>query len=679
MSAQEGHMTALSPSDLAMFAKIGVGPDLLTMAKVRRVNDGEARELLALNGASGDMAGIFFPYNNWKTGYRHTGRVRRDNPEIEDGKPKNKYMSGYGDRRHLYFAPSATAELEDTTIPIIVVEAEKSVLAITALTERTGKRLLPVATGGCFGWRGRIGKTDGPNGERVDEVGPLPDLEVCKGRSVYVLFDSNAATNPKVQHARRELIKALRKIKADAHLLHLPASENVNGPDDFIAAKGDAAFLALFQSELIVDKDGKVRGLLSNAITMLRESAEWNGVLAFNEFTLYITTERPAPWQQRAGANWTDYDNSRTTEWLQRHDVLINTPVTAEAVQTVARENRFHPVRDYLQDLKWDRTPRLETWLTDYLGAADSPFLRAVGPRWLVSAVARIFQPGCQCDHTLLLEGPQGIRKSTALQTLAGDEWFTDHISDLGGKDSRIELHGKWIIEFSELAAVRRGELERVKAFLTARIDNFRAPYARCCEAVPRSCVFAASVNDVTPFTDPTGSRRFWPVRCGRINIEALKADRNELWAEAAARYESGEVWWLDTDELNEAATLEQDQRYAPGPWDEEILEWLKNPIARMVDGTQDGDVITPPFHSSASRVTVADILIHVVHKPIDRWDQKDANQVVRCLTHAGWERKQMRTGPRTDDRRSWFYVSPSGVGHQSGHQSGHQFQVNEE
>jgi hypothetical protein len=651
----------LSERDLKMFADLRIPRELLERAGVKRVTDIEARELLALNGANGDMQGLFFPYVSLKTGYRHAARVRRDHPEIEGGKPKNKYMSGFGDRRHLYFGPGAVAMIEDITIPAILVEAEKSVLAIAASSERTGKRFLVGAMGGCFGWRGRVGKIDGPNGERVDEVGLLPDVkEYCAGRTVFVCLDSNVSSNPSVRIAERGLTAELRKLKADVRIVRVPASESINGPDDLIGKMGDAAFLELLKnaSAALTAKDGSAKCLLANAITVLRESPEWQGVLAFNEFSLYVTTQKPAPWQKQAGANWTDYDDSRTTEWLQHHGVLVHTPVTAEAVQTVAKDNTFHPVRDYLSRLSWDRTPRLDHWLTTYLGAQDSPFIRAAGPRWMISAVARIFKPGCQADHTLLLEGTQGIRKSTALQTLAGDEWFTDHISDLGSKDSRIELHGKWIIEFSELAAVRRGEVEKVKAFLTARVDHFRMPYGRRSEAVPRSCVFAASVNDATPFTDPTGSRRFWPVRCGTIRIEALRADRGQLWAEAYERYRTGEVWWLDSDELNEAARLEQDERYQPGVWDDEILDWLENPQARAVDRTQDGDIISLPFDSSVGRVTIPDILIHVIRKPIDRWDQKDANQVSRCLTHAGWERKQVRVG----NTRKWFYVNLSPV-----------------
>jgi putative DNA primase/helicase len=324
-----------------------------------------------------------------------------------------------------------------------------------------------------------------------------------------------------VRAARRDLARVLLKIEADVRVLNLPQGAG-NGPDDFLAVKGDAALEALFETGMLATKDGSTRSLLTNAIALLRESPEWTGVLAYNEFNLYVTTKNPAPWQKAGGDNWTDYDDSRATEWLQRHEVLVTTPVTAEAVQTVAKENRFHPVRDYLNGLEWDQTSRLDNWLSGYLGVDPTPFTKAVGARWMISAVARIFKPGCQADYTLLLEGPQGIQKSTALQTLAGADWFTDHISDLGGKDSRIELHGKWVIEFSELASVRRGELERVKAFLTARVDHFRQPYGRRSEAVPRSCVFAASVNDTTPFTDPTGNRRFWPVRCGGIAIGAL-------------------------------------------------------------------------------------------------------------------------------------------------------------
>lgn len=190
---------------------------------------------------------------------------------------------------------------------------------------------------------------------------------------------------------------------------------------------------------MILTGDGKPKACLANAITALRYDPAWWGVLAFNEFSLYTVTKKPAPWQQSAGVNWTDYDDSRAADWLQHIGIMVSSKVAAEAAQTVAKENRFHPVRDYLQGITWDGQNRLDTWLSTYLGTDENPFTRAIGARWLISSVARIYRPGCQVDHTLLLEGPQGIRKSSSLRTLAGDEWFTDHISDLGSKDSRIE------------------------------------------------------------------------------------------------------------------------------------------------------------------------------------------------------------------------------------------------
>ncbi len=406
-----------------------------------------------------------------------------------------------------------------------------------------------------------------------------------------------------------------------------------------------------FSELLIKTKEGTPKAILANAITMLRFHRDWEGVLAFNDFSLYTVTKKPTEWQKSAGANWTDYDDSLTANWLQHFGVLVNSKVAGEAVQTVAKENRFHPVKDYLKSVTWDGTLRLERWLITYLGAEDTDFIRAIGPRWLVSAVARIFRPGCQVDHTLLLEGPQGIRKSTALRILASDEWFADHISELGSKDSRIELHGKWVFEIGELDRVRRGELERVKAFLTARTDHFRVPYGRRAEDVPRSCVFAASTNDQTPLTDESGNRRFWPVRCGAIDTQALTRDRDQLWAEAYKRYQEGSPWWLDTQELNDAARKEQDQRYDVGVWDEVILAWLDDPKQRSeTDGAQ---LPIEPFDSTRDAVTITDLLVHAIGKPVDRCTQADRNQVARCLIHDGWTRKRYGAGDR---RGKWFY-----------------------
>ena len=224
----------------------------------------------------------------------------------------------------------------------------------------------------------------------------------------------------------------------------------------------------------------------------------------------------------------------------------------------VARDIMHHPVRERLNGLKWDGTARLDSWLTDYLGVEPATgydaeksqahrYTSEVGLRWLISAVARVYQPGCKADHCLILEGPQGVGKSTAAATLAlEDAWFADEIADLGTKDSAQDLRGKWIIELGELSALKRGEIERVKAFMSRKVDHYRPSYGRRSQDFPRQCVFIGITNADAYLGDETGGRRFWPVKVGKIDLEKLKADREQLWAEAVAAYRAGEKWWLD-------------------------------------------------------------------------------------------------------------------------------------
>jgi hypothetical protein len=658
----------LTPADLQMFDRLGIGLELLARAGIERVTDQEARQKFGLNG-TGDNAGIVFPYVD-AVGIRRTCRLRRDHPDMEDGKPVKKYLVPYRDRRHAYIVPGDHNLGQDAGIPVVLVEAEKSTLALRAFADRTSRQLLPIALGGCWAWRARIGKVENSKGERVDEVGPLLELGICRdGRKVYVLLDANCASNPAVQAARNALVRQLLQQKADVHVLDLPGLDGVNGPDDFLGLYGDDAMAKLLDApsskmadwrSLLIYRQTKStpprpERLLANAMTALRYAPEWHSVLGFNEFSQQVVTHRPTPWGKEVGSSWADADDSLATEWLQREaDIFVGSNTVAEAVQTIARENGFHPVRNYLKSLLWDKVSRIDTWLMDFLGGADSQFIRAVGSRWLISAVARVFQPGCQADHVLLLEGPQGARKSSALRALVGDEWFADHIADLGSKDSRLDLLGKWIIEMSELASMRRAEIEKVKAFLTARTDHFRPPYGRRAVDVPRQNVFAASTNEEQPFVDSSGNRRFWPVRCGEIDVDGIRQNRDQLWAEAYHRFKQGEAWWLDTPELNQLAQQEQDERYEPGVWDDIILEWADDPHQR--DDLSNGIIIpVDPWNGSEpGKVTISDILIHAIGKDKDRLTQIDRNQVSRCLTHDGWRPQQERRGSL---RGKWFYV----------------------
>jgi hypothetical protein len=235
----------LTEADLRLFVQLRIPSDLLEAAGIERVSDREAREVFGFRHR-GNLAGIAIPYFlPWNGKYRVTARLRRDHPEMEKGKPKDKYISAYGDTRHLYFPPGARELLVFKGTPLVFVEAEKSALALLAWSERVNRKLLPIGTGGCWGWRGRIGKTTDQSGTRVDELGPVSDLECARNREAYILFDANSATNQKVQAARREFARELQRVSATVHVLNLPVGE-WNGPDDYLAAKIDEDMVAIF-------------------------------------------------------------------------------------------------------------------------------------------------------------------------------------------------------------------------------------------------------------------------------------------------------------------------------------------------------------------------------------------------------------------------------------------------
>jgi predicted P-loop ATPase len=386
---------------------------------------------------------------------------------------------------------------------------------------------------------------------------------------------------------------------------------------------------------------GPILAVLANAITALRLAPEWAGVLAFNEFSLGTVALNPAPWGgDPTGGEWTDHEDRLTADWLQHVGVFVSVEVAGQAVQTVAKDRTFHPVRKYLDSLKWDGTKRIDTWLRLYLGAEANDYTAAVGARWLISAVARIHQPGVKADCCLILEGVQGLKKSTALKTIAGD-WFTDEIADLGSKDAAMQTRGVWIIEIAELDGMSRSEVSKIKSFMSRSTDRFRPPYGKRLIESPRQCVFAGSVNHSNYLRDETGGRRFWPVTCTSIRIDELARDHDQLWAEARDRYVSGAPWWLDSVELNRLAQQEQADRYDGDPWDESVTSWLQSPSQRYDDAGQ----ALQPFTSDSQSVTIADVLNHCIGKPQDQWSQSDKNRVARCLRSLGFERYKARYG----------------------------------
>jgi predicted P-loop ATPase len=330
----------------------------------------------------------------------------------------------------------------------------------------------------------------------------------------------------------------------------------------------------LWTTLLQLNNSGKPIGNLRNVLVALRHAPDWRGVLAFDVFSNLVLTRQPPPWSDYNVERWGDDEDTATVEWFQEQGINAAISVIGRAIQRVAKENPFHPVRQYLNGLRWDKKSRIDTWLADYLGAKDSPYVRAVGSRFLISAVARIEKPGCQVDTMLILEGAQGILKSTSLKTLTAP-WFADSLSKVGSKDASMEVAGAWLIEVSELDALSKAGNSAIKSFITRRHDRFRPPYGKRIVEQPRQLVFAGTTNASNYLKDPTGARRFWPVACGKIDLKRLERDRGQLWAEAVVRFQKGYVWHLETPELEALASVEQEMRFQLDPWEPDVREWL--------------------------------------------------------------------------------------------------------
>ena len=403
-----------------------------------------------------------------------------------------------------------------------------------------------------------------------------------------------------------------------------------------------------WRADLLTKGDsGEVRACETNAIAILCHDERLAGKLSWDAFACRLCWSGEPPWgdDERPSAllpTWQDEDATRLQAWLHRSwGVRLAATALHAVAHVVGRRAERHPVREWLSGLRWDATVRLDHWLATYLGALDTDFAQAVGVRWMISAVARVMQPGCQVDHMLVLEGPQGRRKSTALRTLTGPAWYTDRISDPGVKDSAEELPGMWIAEYSDLATLRRADVEAIKAFITRRSDRYRPSYGRSIVEQPRQCVFAATTNESTYLADPTGGRRFWPVSVGTINIAALERDREQLWAEAYARFSSGESWWLEDDAHVALATEEQDRRYTGDPWELPALTWLARPEVQHRFAEQGG-------------VTTVDVLL-ALDVEVPKQDRTCQMRVAALLKRAGWGRERKRCG----GVRTYVYSPP--------------------
>jgi len=324
--------------------------------------------------------------------------------------------------------------------------------------------------------------------------------------------------------------------------------------------------------------DGRPYANLRNALIILGDDERWKDTIRFDEMRRLVVLHDAGEW-------WpiTDAHVSRIQAEIQKDSLpTLSRDVMHQAIDAHAADHPFHPVRHYLDGLVWDGTARIETWLPQYLGAVDSRYSRAVGKMFLIAMVARIFKPGCKADYMLILEGPQGARKSTACSILGG-EWFSDGLPDIcAGKDASQHLNGKWLIEVSEMSAMDKADAVALKAFVTRTEERYRPAYGRKEVIEPRQCCFIGTTNKSAYLRDETGGRRFWPVKVGQIDTDGLGAARDQLFAEAVEYYCAGQSWWPDG--LAESwIRPEQEARYEADAWESAIAGYLQGRTETLI------------------------------------------------------------------------------------------------
>lgn len=303
---------------------------------------------------------------------------------------------------------------------------------------------------------------------------------------------------------------------------------------------------------------------MTNLMLCLKGIPEFGRNLRFNEFSYRV---------EWGGEPFEEYQLVDAKLILESHEIETNDKDLLPAIVRHARENAYHPVRDYLNSLQWDGTKRLEKWMQLCLGVEDSIYTRAVGRKMLIAAVARAYTPGCKVDTMLVLEGPQGLRKSSAIAALFGNDWTAESVNLFDQHNKMVmAMMGAWCVELAEFVAALKRDQNMVKGLISMKSDKVVLPYAKMSTNHARQCVFIGTINpgQFGYLTDATGNRRYWPVSCTKIDLDLIRERRDQLWAEAVAEFEGGAEWWLDDGE--DALAVEQAAKREESDVWEEIL-----------------------------------------------------------------------------------------------------------
>lgn len=398
---------------------------------------------------------------------------------------------------------------------------------------------------------------------------------------------------------------------------------------------------------LVYTDKGDLKPMVRNVMTVLLNHPDWKRVFAFDAFTKRIVKKvRPPLTDLQLDENgmppkdwWKDgwlrdVDEIETAAWFGESHTFasaIPTSIAREAILAVAERRLFHPVRDYLDSLKWDGEDRLAEFFSDYCNVPRSETIAGFAKNFFIQAVARIYDPGCKADLMLVLEGEQGARKSTLAATLAGIGAYADVGTGPSDKDFFQIIQGVWLVEISEMASFAKAENSHIKRAISVAIDRFRKSYGHNVEDFKRECVFFGTANNSDWQKDETGGRRYMPVWVGEIDIDGVKQVRDQLWAEAVHRYSKGEPHWI----LPEGASQAQDDRHVSDVWTEPVVRWLNGKRQSSLDTNQG---------MAKEVVTVSQVLTWALDVEIKKQDRSAQTRVGNILNRLKWTKKQRRS-----------------------------------
>lgn len=444
--------------------------------------------------------------------------------------------------------------------------------------------------------------------------------------------------------------------------------QNVSESDEK-PQKKEQKFLepAEIASKCQLTKSGAIAKTVYNCRRVFRYDRNLAGI-ALNQLSGRVTVneEYPVPWKRVKGADWNDTDDAELYTYVATAYAEFPRATVLDQKLISAAKHQFHPIRDYLKSLPaWDKVPRVDTLLIDYLGAPDNTYTRQATSKMLLAAVKRVFEPGCKMDNMLVISGDPGIGKSTIIGKLAG-EWFSDSLTfeDMKDKTAAEKLQGYWIIEIPEMKGMKKVDVESVKSFLSRTDDIYRAAYAHNTVKRPRQSVFFGTVNDMAGYLkDVTGNRRFWPVAVsgkGEKSVWDIDSSvRDQIWAEVYCRYRHGErslVLDREAEAIaveNQTEALEQDDREGMVSEYLDTLipdDWYKKSVRERLDflDKDGGDLAEgegSPFISDGTvlrdQVSNMEIWVECFHRPADKLQKRDSYDLNSIMTRLGWKKSK--------------------------------------